>query len=349
VKCRASSAASTVRSTSRRASQSCRRGLPVSAKVARKPVRSKDAFALFAAESEEVDMENIEVVTAEEEEEDYSSGPDLEEVIYSLDKSASVASLLSVIEQKFADQLDPAFLDDGIDGEDYEKHAEVMRSKVKSMGMEERLIEVRRVTKVVKGGNILSFRAIVAVGNKKGKVAVGVGKGKEVMPATTKAVAEALRGLIEFPIAKNDSIPHTTVGSATSASVILKPAGEGTGVIAGGATRIVLELAGVENVLSKQLGSDSHLNNARATIDALSKLRSPAQVAQLRGKTVRQLFGLDDVTKKVDTVDVSADELNALIAACDTKTQEQINEGLAFLKIKGVEPQGAEAKVVEKA
>jgi len=114
---------------------------------------------------------------------------------------------MSVIEQKFADQLDPAFLDSGVDGEDYEKHAEIMRNKVKSLGLEERLIEVRRVTKVVKGGNILSFRAIVAVGNKKGKIAVGVGKGKEVMPATTKAVAEALRDIVEFPVAKNDSIP----------------------------------------------------------------------------------------------------------------------------------------------
>merc|ERR1712224_165147 len=175
------------------------------------------------------------------------------------------------------------------------------------------------------------------------------GKGKEVMPATTKAVAEALRNIITFPQAKNGTIPHTSVGSATSASVIIKPAGEGTGVIAGGATRTVLELAGVENVLSKQLGSDSLLNNARATVNALAKLRSPAQVAKLRGKTVRQLFGLDDVTKKVDTVEVSADRLQELINSCDTKTQTEINEGLSFLKTKGLETEGAEAKVVEKA
>merc|ERR1712078_950641 len=173
-------------------------------------------------------------------------------------------------------------------------------------------------------------------GNKKGKIAVGVGKGKEVMPATTKAVAEALRDIVEFPVAKNDSIPHTTVGSATSASVILKPAGEGTGVIAGGATRTVLELAGVENVLSKQLGSDSLLNNARATVN---------QVAQLRGKTVRQLFGLDDVTKKVDTVECSADRLQGLIDSCDTKTKAQIAEGMDFLKVKDFEPEAAEAQV----
>merc|ERR1711977_181061 len=173
-----------------------------------------------AADSEEVDMKNIEVVNAGEEEEDYESGPDLEEVIYSLDKSASVASLLSVIEQKFADQLDPAFLDDGIDGEDYEKHAENMRNEVKALRMEERLIEVRRVTKVVKGGNILSFRAIVALGDKKGRISIGVGKGKEVMPATTKAVSEARRTLVKIPLAKHDSIPHTSVGSATSATVI---------------------------------------------------------------------------------------------------------------------------------
>ncbi|QDZ20714.1 plastid ribosomal protein S5 [Chloropicon primus] len=310
--------------------------------------RQRNAARVWAAASggeEGVDMENIEVVEAAAEEEEHGSASDLEEVIYSLDKSASVASLMSVIEQKFADQLDPAFMDDGVDGEDYEKHAENMRNKVKSLGMEERLIEVRRVTKVVKGGNILSFRAIVAVGNKKGKIAVGVGKGKEVMPATTKAVAEALRDVVEFPLAKNDSIPHTTVGSATSASVILKPAGEGTGVIAGGATRTVLELAGVENVLSKQLGSDSLLNNARATVNALAKLRSPVQVAQLRGKTVRQLFGLDDVTKKVDTIDVSAERLQELIQSCDTKTQTEIGEGLEFLKEKGFEPEAAEAQV----
>merc|ERR1719263_1320745 len=280
---------------------------------------------------------------------DGSLNESLEEVIYSLDKSASVASLMSVIEQKVSDHLDPAFADDGVDGEDYEKHAENMRNTVKSLGMEERLIEVRRVTKVVKGGNILSFRAIVAVGNKKGKIAVGVGKGKEVMPATTKAVAEALRDVVDFPVAKNGTIPHTSVGSATSASVILKPAGEGTGVIAGGATRTVLELAGVENVLSKQLGSDSLLNNARATVNALAKLRSPAQVAQLRGKSVRQLFGLDDVTKKVDTVSVSADRLTELIEGCDTKTKQEIGEALAFLKTKGLEAEAAEAKVVEKA
>jgi len=307
----------------------------------------EDDVAWAADDGEQVDMENIEVATMEEED-DTDSGLDFEEVIYSLDKSASVASLLSIVEQKFADHLDPAFLDSGVDGEDYEKHAEAMRNKVKSLGMEERLIEVRRVTKVVKGGNILSFRAIVAVGNKKGKVAVGVGKGKEVMPATTKAVAEALRNVITFPQAKNGTIPHTSVGSATSASVIIKPAGEGTGVIAGGATRTVLELAGVENVLSKQLGSDSHLNNARATIDALAKLRSPKEVANLRGKTVRQLFGLDPPSKTVVTDSVSAERLAELVASCDTKTIEQIQEGLDFLKVKGLEPQGAEARVTEK-
>merc|ERR1711977_351501 len=339
---RASSMVSSTRERRSRVYQSLSstKGRTLVTSVRRLRAQENEDVSWAAADSEEIDMKNIEVVNAGEEEEDYESGPDLEEVIYSLDKSASVASLLSVIEQKFADQLDPAFLDDGIDGEDYEKHAENMRNEVKALRMEERLIEVRRVTKVVKGGNILSFRAIVAVGNKKGKIAVGVGKGKEVMPATTKAVAEALRDIVEFPIAKNDSIPHTTVGSATSASVILKPAGEGTGVIAGGATRTVLELAGVENVLSKQLGSDSLLNNARATVNALAKLR---------GKTVRQLFGLDDVTKKVDTVEVSADRLQELINSCDTKTQTEINEGLSFLKTKGLETEGAEAKVVEKA
>jgi len=111
------------------------------------------------------------------------------------------------------------------------------------------------------------------------------------MPATTKAVAEALRDIVDFPLAKNGTIPHTTVGTATSASVILKPAGEGTGVIAGGATRTVLELAGVENVLSKQLGSDSLLNNTRATVNA-EQTEEPNASCPTQGKDCQSAFRL---------------------------------------------------------
>merc|ERR1711977_649963 len=158
VGCKGMRASATGRVVSRASSMvSSTKGRKLVTSARRLRAQENEDVSWAAADSEEVDMKNIEVVNAGEEEEDYESGPDLEEVIYSLDKSASVASLLSVIEQKFADQLDPAFLDDGIDGEDYEKHAENMRNEVKALRMEERLIEVRRVTKVVKGGNILSF------------------------------------------------------------------------------------------------------------------------------------------------------------------------------------------------
>ncbi len=131
----------------------------------------------------------------------------------------------------------------------------------------EQVVQIRRVTKVVKGGKKLSFRAIVIVGNKKGQVGMGVAKAAEVIVAIQKAVADGRKNLITVPIFKT-TIPHMITGRSGAGSVVLKPASQGTGVIAGGAVRAVLELSGIENILSKSLGSKSPLNAANATLNA---------------------------------------------------------------------------------
>ena len=153
----------------------------------------------------------------------------------------------------------------------------------------ERVIQIRRVTKVVKGGKKLSFRAVVVVGNGKGQVGLGLGKSSEVIGAIQKGVAEARKNLITVPIFKT-SIPHIITGRAGAGKVVLRPASQGTGVIAGGSVRAVLELAGIENILSKSLGSKSPLNAARATLDALDGLRSFKDVAAMRGLTLNEML-----------------------------------------------------------
>ena len=153
----------------------------------------------------------------------------------------------------------------------------------------ERVVQVRRVTKVVKGGKKLSFRAIVVVGNQKGQVGVGCAKAAEVIIAIQKAIADGRKNVINVPIYKK-TIPHPIVGRSGAGEVVLKPASEGTGVIAGGSVRAVLELAGIENILSKSLGSKAPLNAAGATIDALKSLRTFSDVAKVRGITVKNML-----------------------------------------------------------
>ena len=139
---------------------------------------------------------------------------------------------------------------------------------------EERVVSVQRVTKVVKGGKKLSFRAVVVVGDQQGKVGVGVGKASDVITAVKKGVTDGKKHVVIVPLTGANSIPHATTGRFGAAKLVLRPSAPGCGVIAGGSTRTVLELAGVKNILSKQLGSNNLLNNARATIDGLSSLRS---------------------------------------------------------------------------
>ncbi len=153
----------------------------------------------------------------------------------------------------------------------------------------EQVVQIRRVTKVVKGGKKLSFRAIVIVGNKKGQVGMGVAKAAEVIIAIQKAVADARKNLVSVPLF-NATIPHMITGRSGAGSVILRPASKGTGVIAGGAVRAVLELAGVENILSKSLGSKSPLNAANATLNALKSLRTFKDVAAVRGISVKEML-----------------------------------------------------------
>lgn len=164
------------------------------------------------------------------------------------------------------------------------------RAKDKDSAWQERVVQIRRVSKVVKGGKKLSFRAIVVVGNEKGQVGVGVGKAADVIGAVRKGVADAKKQLVEVSLTKANSIVHITNGVAGGAKVFMRPAAPGTGVIAGGAVRTVLELAGVKNILAKQLGSNSPLNNARAAIDALESLRTFAEVARERDIPLEQLY-----------------------------------------------------------
>ncbi|MFB6274848.1 MAG: 30S ribosomal protein S5 [Halothece sp.] len=164
------------------------------------------------------------------------------------------------------------------------------QSKKEDSQFQERVIQIRRVSKVVKGGKKLSFRAIVVVGNDRGQVGVGAGKAGDVIGAVRKGVAEAKKELVDIPITKSNSIPHRANGFAGGAKVMMRPAAPGTGVIAGGAVRTVLELSGVKNVLAKQLGSQNPLNNARAAINALASLRTFKEVANERGLPLEQIF-----------------------------------------------------------
>ena len=146
----------------------------------------------------------------------------------------------------------------------------------------ERLIKISRVSKVTKGGKKLSFRAIVVVGDENGKVGVGVAKADDVVNAFKKAKTDGRKNLITLPITKSLSIPHNVLGTFGASQVIMRPSNEGSGVIAGGSVRIVLEVAGVKNVIAKQLGSRGLLNNARAAICALESLTTKSQVAKKR-------------------------------------------------------------------
>ena len=167
--------------------------------------------------------------------------------------------------------------------------AQIM-NRVKSADIElkDKLVAVNRVTKVTKGGRTFSFSAIVVVGDENGVVGHGLGKATEVVEAITTGIDDAKKNLIKVPIAKG-TVPHTQKGKYGGARVLLKPASDGTGVIAGGAMRAVLELAGVQNVLAKCYGSTNPVNVVRATINALSTMESPETVAVRRGKKVEQV------------------------------------------------------------
>ncbi len=155
--------------------------------------------------------------------------------------------------------------------------------------LEEKVINLSRVTKVTKGGRHFRFSATVVVGNRKGLVGIGTSKANEVNDAIAKASKVANKNVLKVAIKDNRTIPHEAYGKVGRANVMIKPAKEGTGVIAGGAARAVLELAGIKDIVSKSLGSNTKVNVAKATLEALKTIRTPEKIAQLRGKKVEEL------------------------------------------------------------
>lgn len=160
-----------------------------------------------------------------------------------------------------------------------------------SMELKEKVVSIRRVTKVVKGGRNFRFAALVVVGDENGHVGAGMGKATEIPEAIRKGIEDAKKKLIVVPIDENGSIPHDYLGNFGSASVLLKRAPEGTGVIAGGPVRAVLELAGIKNIRTKSLGSNNKNNVVAATMNGLVELKTPESVAKLRGKSVEEIIG----------------------------------------------------------
>ncbi|MDO8886046.1 30S ribosomal protein S5 [Candidatus Oleimmundimicrobium sp.] len=158
------------------------------------------------------------------------------------------------------------------------------------LNLEERVVYTNRVSKVVKGGRKFSLSALVAVGDGEGHVGVGLGKGKEIPIAISKAAKNAKKSLIEVPLV-GSTIPHAILGKAGAGKVLLKPAAKGTGVIAGGPVRAILELAGVKDILAKSLGSSNSINMVSATMDGLKNLKNAKNVAEMRGKTIEEIIG----------------------------------------------------------
>jgi small subunit ribosomal protein S5 len=173
--------------------------------------------------------------------------------------------------------------------------APIEKIDVQSLDLKDQVVSINRVTKVVKGGKNLSFSALVVVGDGAGYVGYGMGKAREVASAIKKGVEAAKKNVVRVPITeKGATIPHTVTGRFGSASVLLKPASEGTGVIAGGPVRAVITAAGIQNILTKSLGTTTAHNVVKATVDALLRLKAPERVAKLRGISLSEILGVEE-------------------------------------------------------
>jgi len=170
------------------------------------------------------------------------------------------------------------------------KTQQKMQSDKPDDGLREKMIAINRVTKVVKGGRIMGFAALTVVGDGDGRIGMGKGKSKEVPVAVQKAMEEARRNMIKIPL-KNGTLQHTITGKHGASKVMMNPAKEGTGVIAGGAMRAIFEVMGVTNVVAKSIGSSNPYNMVRATLNALSSMSAPSEIAAKRGKSLEEILG----------------------------------------------------------
>lgn len=160
-----------------------------------------------------------------------------------------------------------------------------------SLDLKDKVVTINRVTKVVKGGRNFRFAALVVVGDENGHVGVGLGKASEVIEAIRKGKEDAKKNLVFIERNSNDSVYHEIIGKFSSSSVLMKPAAEGTGVIAGGPVRIIMELAGIRNIRTKSIGSNNKRNVVNATMEGLKSIMTPKQVARLRGKSIEEILG----------------------------------------------------------
>lgn len=173
-----------------------------------------------------------------------------------------------------------------------EKMIEITKENLlKKSPYEEKVISIGRVSKTTKGGRTMRFTATVAVGDRKGKVGLGTGKASEVPTAISKAIKAAEKNVISINLVEGRTLSHEAIGKCGAAKVLVKPAKAGSGIIAGGPVRNVLELAGVKDIVSKSLGSNTQINTAKAAMDALKQQRSASHIASLRGKTVEEIIG----------------------------------------------------------